>query len=376
MKRLFLVISLFSATVAAYAQELTDAQKAAADVAQAINEAPASTETIAPKPKYWKNSLSTKLDFGQTFLNNWAAGGYDTYSLKAFIDGNANYAKENISWTNRLQLDYGFLYSADKPVLQKSDDRIYLESKFGYNVAKNLFMSAEYSFKSQFSNTWNYPTPSTRANGTELGEGESYKAEDWRAVRTLKSGLLSPAYTNLALGINYTPLKWLSVNFAPLTGGFVIVENPILRESYSMKLKKAYRDVDVDAMTLEEKDAYNEAITSGNAYKSANFEFGAQLKIDIKVNVNDNFKYTSQILLFSDYLDHPENMRVNWDNRIEWKLAKYFSLMFTTNLIYDDKVMIYREKCKQHGGIADTHQRVQFRESLSFGFVYTIASKN
>ncbi|MDE6872810.1 MAG: DUF3078 domain-containing protein [Bacteroidales bacterium] len=370
MKRLFLVISLFSATVAAYAQELTDAQKAAADVAQAINEAPASTETIAPKPKYWKNSLSTKLDFGQTFLNNWAAGGYNTYSLKAFIDGNANYAKENISWTNRLQLDYGFLYSADKPVLQKSDDRIYLESKFGYNVAKNLFMSAEYSFKSQFSNTWNYPTPSTKADGTELGEGESYKAKDWRAVRTLKSGLLSPAYTNLALGINYTPLKWLSVNFAPLTGGFVIVENPILRNSYSMKLKKAYRDVDVDAMTLEEKDAYNEAMTSGNAYKSANFEFGAQLKIDIKVNVNDNFKYTSQILLFSDYLDHPENMRVNWDNRIEWKLAKYFSLMFTTNLIYDDKVMIYSEK----DGL--TKQRVQFRESLSFGFVYTIASKN
>ncbi|MDE5890838.1 MAG: hypothetical protein K2H10_07480, partial [Bacteroidales bacterium] len=173
-------------------------------------------------------------------------------------------------------------------------------------------------------------------------------------------------------------LKWLSVNFAPLTGGFVIVENPILRNSYSMKLKKAYRDldysgVDVDAMTPEEKksyDAYNEAMTSGNAYKSANFEFGAQLKIDIKVNVNDNFKYTSQILLFSDYLDHPENMRVNWDNRIEWKLAKYFSLMFTTNLIYDDKVMIYSEK----DGL--TKQRVQFRESLSFGFVYTIASKN
>ncbi len=373
MKRLFLVIPLLSAALAVSAQELTDAQKAAADVAQAINDAPAATETIAPKPKYWKNSLSTKLDFGQTFLNNWAAGGYNTYSLKAFIDGNANYARESITWTNRLQLDYGFLYSADKPVLQKSDDRIYLESKFGYNVAKNLFMSAEYSFKSQFSNTWNYPTPSKPADAPEDWEAGR---KEWRAARTLKSGLVSPAYTNLALGINYTPLKWLSVNFAPLTGGFVIVDNPILRNSYSMKLKKGYRDVDTGSMTETDKEEYDKAISSGNAYRSSNFEFGAQLKVDIKVNVNDNFKYTSQILLFSDYLDHPENIRVNWDNRIEWKLAKYFSLMFTTNLIYDDKVMIYKEKCKQHGGIADTHQRVQFKESLSFGFVYTIASKN
>lgn len=373
MKRLFLVISLFSAITVSNAQELTDAQKAAADVAQAINDAPASNETIAPKPKYWKNSLSTKLDFGQTFLNNWAAGGYDTYSLKAFIDGNANYEKANIKWTNRLQLDYGFLYSADKPVLQKSDDRIYLESKFGYNVAKNLSMSAEYNFKSQFSNTWNYLTPKTPEDAAENWEPGP---KDWKNARTLKSGLFSPAYTNLALGINYTPLKWLTVNFAPLTGGFVIVDNPVLRHSYSMKLKKDYNDVDPDKMTVEERADYDKALSSGNAYRSSNFEFGAQLKIDVKVNVNDNFKYTSQILLFSDYLDHPENLRVNWDNRIEWKLAKYFSLMLTTNLIYDDKVMIYSDKCKQHGGIADTHQRVQFRESLSFGFVYTIATKN
>jgi hypothetical protein len=87
------------------------------------------------------------------------------------------------------------------------------------------------------------------------------------------------------------------------------------------------------------------------------------------VNVNDNFKYTSQLVLFSNYLDHPENLRVNWDNRFDWKLAKYFSLTLTTNMIYDDKVMIFSEKDGQ------TKQRVQFKESLLFGFTWTIASK-
>lgn len=376
MKKVFFVFIAAGLCLSMQAQELTDAQKAAADAATAISNAPKSNETLAPKPRYWKNSLSTKIDFGQTSLTNWAAGGYNTYSLKAFIDGNANYARKNISWTNRLQLDYGFLYSADKPVLQKSDDRIYLESKFGYTVAKNLFMSAEYSFKSQFSNTYNYPNPSKPDGAADDWEPGR---KDWKAARTLKSGFVSPAYTNLALGINYNPLKWMSINFAPLTGGFVIVDLPELRKSYSMKLKNEDNVPDESALKEKytqdgvlDKDAYNRAL--GDYYRSAKFEFGAQLKIDLKVNVNDNFKYTSQIVLFSDYLDHPENLRVNWDNRIEWKLAKYFSLMFTTNLIYDDKVMIKNDKDLDK--YPDGKQRVQFKESLSFGFVYTIASKN
>ena len=103
--------------------------------------------------------------------------------------------------------------------------------------------------------------------------------------------------------------------------------------------------------------------------KPVKFEFGAQIKADFAVKVNDNFAYTSQLVLFSNYLDHPERIRVNWDNRFDWKLAKYFSLTLTTNMIYDDKVLIFSEK----DGL--TKQRVQFKESLLFGFTYTIARK-
>ncbi len=47
--------------------------------------------------------------------------------------------------------------------------------------------------------------------------------------------------------------------------------------------------------------------------------------------------------------------------------------MFTTNLIYDDKVMIKNDKDIEK--YPNGKQRVQFKESLSFGFVYTIATK-
>ena len=62
---------------------------------------------------------------------------------------------------------------------------------------------------------------------------------------------------------------------------------------------------------------------------------------------------------------------MNWDNRIDWKLAKYFSFTITTNLIYDDKVMIVSPKDSDR--YPNGRQRVQFSESIAFGFTYTIA---
>jgi len=359
MKKTIIVLSAVLLSLASYAQ---GAQDAAAEAAKAMMASP-EVEVKVEKPKYWESSLKTQINVGQTGLTNWAAGGDNTVSMNAFIDANANWKKNEMFWNNRLQLDYGFLYASSKPILQKSNDRIYLESKWGYKTEKmkNFYFSANYDFKSQFSTGYDYKTPATLTdeNGFDL-EGAALR-QAWRDARVLKSGFLAPAYTNLALGIDWKPAKWLSVNFAPVTGGFVIVRDAALRESYSMGLRKEFVDK-------------TEGVpTDGSQFRSARFEFGAQLKMDAKVNINDNFSYSTQVVLFSNYLDKPQNLRVNWDNRIDWKLAKYFSFTITTNLIYDDKVMIVSDKDKDQ--YPNGRQRVQFKESLAFGFTYTIASK-
>ena len=322
--------------------QLSDAQKAAVDAAIQVTAAPEAAPKVE-KPQNWTTSLKTQINVGQTGLSNWAAGGDNTASLAAFIDGNANWKHNDMFWNNRLQLDYGFLYASSKPILQKSTDRIYLESKWGYKTEsmKNFYFSANYDFKSQFSSGYDYKTPDSIVDETT---GEELKGgalrERWRAARVLKSDLLAPAYTNLALGLDYTPTKWFSVNFAPVTGGLVIVRDKSLWESYSM------------------------------GDKSVKFEFGAQLKMDAKVNINDNFSYSTQVVLFANYLDIKRCPRINWDNRIDWKLAKYFSLTVTTNLIYDDSIMITNDRYPDgKKGV------VQFKESLAFGFTYTIANK-
>ena len=387
MKKIFSTILSVAVCLSASAQ-MSDAQKAAAEAAKAITAAP-KTEEKVEKPNYWTSSLKTQINVGQTQLTNWAAGGDNTVSLAAFIDGNANWKKNDMFWNNRLQLDYGFLYASSKPLLQKSTDRIYLESKWGYKApsTQNLYFSANYDFKSQFSSGYDYKTPSVPDEYKD-SEGNLPDLDDipnkdqrnlWKDARVLKSDFLAPAYTNLALGLDYKPSKWLSVNFAPLTGGFVIVRKAELRKSYSMELtekaeKQSERFASYDEATASETDKsayadYQASLADGTAYRSAKFEFGAQLKADAKVNINDNFSYSTQVVLFANYLDIKRCPRINWDNRIDWKLAKYFSLTITTNLIYDDTIMI----ADKDGN--NPKPRVQFKESLAFGFTYTIANK-
>jgi len=359
------IIAALAATlsVSAFAQ---NAQTAAAAAAAAISNAP---EAQAPekKPNFWTKSLMTNVNYGQTSFTNWAAGGDNTSTLAAYIDGNANYKKgvkvdgktKDMYWNNRLQLDYGFLYSSAKPIVQKNTDRIYLESKWGYEIQKKLYFSANFDFKSQFTTGYKYANPKESLDG--LSKNDQKKL--WLDARQPLSDFLAPAYTNIALGIDWKPNTWFSASFAPLTGGVVIVSDETYRQSYSMKLKKEYEN-------LDKKDA---KYISGEAFRPVRFELGAQLKIDLKAQVNDNLKYTTQLVLFSNYLDKPQNVRVNWDNRFDWKLSKLFSATFITNLIYDDKVFI-----KEKNAAGETTLRragVQFKESFALGFSYTFTSK-
>ena len=348
-------------SLAAFAQE-----PAAQDALDIANSEPA--EPVKPKAsEFWYLDFNGNLNYGGTFLQNWAAGGDEfSHNLRAFIDANANYKKDAIFWNNRLQLDFGFLYASSKPLLQKSDDRIYFESKFGYNIAENLFLSANYDFKSQFAKGFEYKTPGAAiigkyeqegAPGTPATELDQLSKKDrvkaWEDARVLKSNWLAPAYTNLAIGIDWTPTNWFSMSVSPLTGGFVIVTEETLRKAYGMAL-------------VDENNV-------GLGYKSSRFELGAQVKMDFKVTINDKFKYTSQIVAFTDYLMMNNKdkgyVRVAWDNRIDFNLTKYISLNFITNMLYDSKVLIKTEKDPVE------RQRLQWKEMLSIGLTYKIANK-
>ena len=343
MKKLFALVTLLI-PFSVFAQDLTDAQKAAMDSAQAVNAAAGPAPKVE-KPNYWKTSYSFDLGINQTALINWAAGGYNTATIAAGLDVAADYNKDLTSWKNHLQLDYGFMWSEDKiNLLQKSKDRIYLESTFGYKTGPNSkwSYSAGLNFRSQFSDSFENYVQDDPANPKSKWSGD------------LKSGFLAPAYTDIALGMEWKPTEWFNLNLAPVTGGITAVLNPELRAN--------------DGMPKDDK-------TGG--YKSYLFQFGAQAKANVKVLINDKFKYETQLVMFYDYLYDYKNVatkgkfpvRVNWDNTISWTPVKFFKIGLSTWLIYDPLVKYVKADKSEIQG------PVQFKEFLSINFTYTFVPK-
>ena len=328
MKKILTLLTLAALVPAALrAQDVT--VQPADSTAAAVAEAEPAPE---PAPQYWKKYATFELGFNQTSLWSWAAGGYNSATLRAGVDANLNYARDLTTWTNRLQLMYGFLWSADKDnLIQKSADLMQFESRFGYKTSaeSKWKYSADLTFKSQFSDSY-----------------DSYKQDDkgkWNG--TLKSGLFSPGYLTFGLGMAWDPAPWFSLNLSPVTGGFIFCGIPELRHKYGMPL--------VD-----------------NEYAGHLFQLGAQLKMNLKTAIPDIMTYETQLILFTDYLHHPfrEN-RVNWDNKFGFLVGKYIKLALDTWLIYDPIVLI-ADKAGQN-----PMQRVQFKEFFSFNFTYTFGTK-
>lgn len=340
MKKTLALTLTLALCIAAHAQD--DVQKAAAEAAAALYAAPEQQQE-APKPVYWTNSAEFSLGFNQTSLFNWAAGGNNTVTLAAGMDLKANYKKDLAAWTNRLQTDYGFLWSSDKRgLLQKNKDRIKFESKFAYKTKKDSKWnySASLDFRSQFAPGY---------KDFEEIEGK------WIGKQVSKA--LSPGYLDLALGLEWKPNDWFDLNLSPLDGGMVICTDKDLRPTYGMKRKD-----DTDPLS---------------PYRSTLFQLGARLKTNVAVSINDNFKYETQVILFYDYLydyDAPNTskfpIRVNWDNKISFQVGRFFKIGLDTWMIYDP-IILFSAQDPSVG----TH-KVQFKEFFSVNFTYTFQRKN
>ena len=293
MKKLFLTLCAVFSLFALHAQEAAETD---------------------PEAPVWNKGIATNIGFSQLSLTNWAAGGVGQLTLTTYADAYANLTKGKILWANELQAGYGFIHSFEKDYLVKSDDRLILDSKFGYKAAEKLYFSVVYNFRTQF-------------------------AEGWDAKHeNIISNFMAPAYTSLGIGIDYVPKKNVSINFAPLTGKVTMVRPQELRTRY------------------------------GNAEDQfARFELGAQLRVDAKLEV-ENFKVGSSLILFSDYLNKPLNIKVNWDVNAEAKISKLFSVTLRTNMIYDDNIKL--TKVKERTGETYEAAGIQFKELFSIGFTY------
>jgi opacity protein-like surface antigen len=278
----------------------------------------------------WKTGGIIGLNFTQVSLSNWAAGGQNSISGIALFNYYANYNKGKNIWDNSIDLGYGLTQNGDADPI-KSEDKIDLATKYGRYAFKHWYYSALLGFKSQFTPGYNYPDDSTKI-----------------------SNFLAPAYITLALGMDYKPNDNFSVMIAPLTGRIIIVNDQDLADAGAYGVDPA---------------EYNELFEKVKDGEKMRTEFGASIRALYKKDIIENVNLQTKLELFSNYLEDPQNIDVNWEVLISMKVNKYITATLATQLIYDDNTIIAVDN-NSDGIIDEAGPRTQFKEVLGVGFSY------
>lgn len=288
-------------------------------------------ETQAEEPKSnWKKGGNASFTFNQVSLTNWAAGGQSSLSGNIFVNLFANYKDDNQTWDNNLDLGYGLIKQGNNPFI-KSDDRIELNSKYGRNLTESWYYSALFNFRTQFAPGYNIPNDSV-----------------------LISDFLAPAYILLSLGLDYKPNENFTLMLSPVTSKTTIVMDQGLADQGAFGVEAA------------EVDAMGNIITPGS---NVRYEIGAFLKMMYQKEVLKNVNFQTKLDLFSNYLNNPENIDVNWEVIVAMKINEYLTANLNTHLIYDDDIDIQVDN-NQDGVIDAVGPRTQFKEVFGLGLSF------
>lgn len=89
---------------------------------------------------------------------------------------------------------------------------------------------------------------------------------------------------------------------------------------------------------------------------------------DFKAEFFKNNSFNTKIDLFSNYLNNPENIDVNWETLISMKVDKYISININTQLMYDADNKF--DDTNKDGVInASDKSKIQFKEILGVGIM-------
>ena len=92
------------------------------------------------KDSIWTTDGNIGVKFTQVSLTNWAAGGNNAVAFDVQGAYQANLKKGKHIWNSRIELAYGLNKNKGEGT-QKSNDKIYINTNYGYELAKHLYFS-------------------------------------------------------------------------------------------------------------------------------------------------------------------------------------------------------------------------------------------
>ena len=276
------------------------------------------------------------LNINQLALSNWAAGGENTWTGKAFSNFELVYHKRRFEQKLVGAFAFGISRFGDKRI-EKQDDKIDLTYSLSLDSKTQWNISAVATFNTQFADGYKYPNDST-----------------------IISTFFAPAYLTLSAGYSYkTKDERFQIFMSPMAGKVTFVMNQELADKGSFGVKKGYYDQEG-------------AWIPGENIAPA---IGINVIINYKQPISESINYTTMLNTFYNYLERRDDDRlrldVNWENTIHFNITKFLSTILFLHLKYDHNTTfpIY-EEIEGVQTVVDNVPKLQLKESIGIAFIH------
>lgn len=277
MKRLMPVL-LLTVALCAHAQIKTDE-----DMTKKIHAAEAEADTA--KPSGWIPRAVAGLNLTQTSFTDWAQGGSNSLAYSARVLSNLTYYGEKAKWSNGLKLLFGQARIAGQG-LRKTEDEIYFESLFVYEVWEQINPYAAVTMRTQFAPGFEYPE---------------------NAPEKQLSAFFDPAYFTESIGFIYEPVP-------VFTSRFGVAAREVVTSTY-----RAFA---------------NDPATPQSEWKKTRADAGLESISVLRWEFAENMLLTSRLELFSAF-NMMDRVIVRSDNAVAAKVSEYVSVGLNLQLIND-----------------------------------------
>mgnify|MGYP001096074421 CR=1 FL=1 len=249
----------------------------------------ATVRPLEEVPVYWDFGFVSSFSLNQNYLSNWSRGGESSLAGMLDVNASARYTNKasKTRWTNSGRLRYGSIRTKERGT-RTSTDIVELNSQFNRELREKLAFSTTFYGKTQVAEGFNYPNDSIPV-----------------------SRFLNPGAFTIGVGVEFEPFKKTLINFSPLS----------------------YRNTFV-----LDTAAINQTIHGIDADRRTRQEGGGQLVVRNTMTITEGVDLTNRVRLFSNYLDKPQNVDVDWEMTLNVQINWFFTIRLNMHMIYDDDI--------------------------------------
>lgn len=275
---------------------------------------------IQDDSKGWKNNGGASLNINQSIYDKWNGTNNNSIELSIGLNKKLKYQTSKMIWDNYFIADFG-LNKLSGQEIRKTQDRLELNSLIGMTLPNHWSASYFLNMQTQLTNSYDYDKDPEKENRI--------------------NGFLAPLYIATGPGIMWQKNDKLNFNIAPLTCKMTYINGNIYRYDKGTSSFKSNKEISILGVP-----AGDDIIYQLGFYSSALYEF----------KLAKNIKVENRLSLYSNYLDNPTNIDVDYTMRMHLGINDLLSTQIIFQARYDD----------------DSYSGIQGRESIGVGLKFKI----